>query len=241
MLDVAAGGLRRDRQALGDLLVRPALGQQLEHLDLPRREPGRPLAPPRYAVARAGQYRVGRLRVAGPGRDVGAQLRRRLVAGELRPVGARLAHRLVGVGGPEQPCWAADGGAGQRGRIAGAVEPLAQLNGDRPERSERPGLMEHPLGQMRVHADAFPLSSAQRAGAVPNRVRHPQPAEAVDEARATKRSHLGLGEPELLARACREIGHRLGVPQPVRRLDIDRRRNRCQRSIEALARHEQGQ
>ena len=153
---------------------------------------------------------------------------------------ARLAHCLVGVGGPEQPRGAADRGAGQRARIAGAVEPLAQLNGDRPERGERLGLVEHPLGQIRVHPDALPLSSPQRARAVPNRVRHPQPAEAVDEARAAQRSHLGLGEPELLARACGEIGDRLGVPQPVGRLDVDRRRDRGERSIEALARHEQG-
>ena len=80
MLDVAAGGLRRDRQPLRDLLVGQALGEQLEHLDLPWREPSRPLAPPRYAVACGGQHRVDRLRVADPGGDVGAQLRRRLVA-----------------------------------------------------------------------------------------------------------------------------------------------------------------
>ena len=154
---------------------------------------------------------------------------------------ARLAHRLVRVGGPEQPRGAADRGAGQPARIAGAVEPLAQLNGDRPERGERLGLVKHPLGQIRMHADALPLSSAQRAGAVPNRVRHSQSAEAVDETRPAQRSHLGLGEAKLLARACGEIGHRLGVPQPVRRLDVDRRRDGGQRSIELLARERGGQ
>ena len=153
---------------------------------------------------------------------------------------ARLAHRLVGVGGPEQPRGAADRGAGQPAGIAGAVEPLAQLNGDRPERGERLGLVEHSLGQVRVHADALPASRAQGAGAVPNRVRHAQPAEAVDETRSTQGSHFGLREAELLARARGEIGHGLGMPQPVRRLDVDRRGDGRQRSIELLTREEKG-
>ena len=44
VLDVVADRLRRDRQPLGDLLVRQPAREQPQHLDLARRQPGRALA-----------------------------------------------------------------------------------------------------------------------------------------------------------------------------------------------------
>ena len=77
--------------------------------------------------------------------------------------------------------------AGQSPRVAGAVEALALLHDDPGQRGERVGLLEHPLGVVRVQADPFPLAGAERAGLVPDRVGDAQPAELVHEPGAMQR------------------------------------------------------
>ena len=87
----------------GDLLVREPAREQAEHLDLARRQPGRPLAAPGYAMAGGAEHRLDRVGVEAPGADLGAQLGGRLLGRAGRPVRPRLAHRLVGVRRAEDP------------------------------------------------------------------------------------------------------------------------------------------
>ena len=63
--------------------------------------------------------------------------------------------------------------------------------GQRRQRRERAGALEHALGVVRVQADALPLGRAQRPGLVPDPVRHGHPAEVVQEARGADLRHLG--------------------------------------------------
>ena len=121
--------------------------------------------------------------------------RRRRPPPSARPVRARLAHRLVGVGRAEDARGLGDRRARQAARVAGAVEALAVLDGDRRERRERLRLAQHPLGQVRLQPDALPLAGAQRAALVPDRVRDPKPPEVVDEPGAPQRADLRLGRP----------------------------------------------
>src|ERR1022692_1393692 len=71
VLHVVARGLRRNHQALSDLLVRVAPGQQPEHLDLACGEPAGPCQPGRRPVARRPQYGVHRLAIEPASDDLG--------------------------------------------------------------------------------------------------------------------------------------------------------------------------
>ena len=51
------------------------------------------------------------------------------------------------------------------------------LHGDRPERGERGGLMEHSFGEVGAHADPLPLASPERTLLVPDGIGHPQATE----------------------------------------------------------------
>ena len=71
----------------------------------------------------------------------------------------------------------------------------------RAERRERGGLLQHPLGEIGLHAHPFPLAGAERPGLVPDRVRHAQPAEARGRGRrAAACATSSVVEPELRAR-----------------------------------------
>jgi len=112
-------------------------------------------------------------------------------------MGARLAHRLVGVGGCDDPRGPRDRVGREAARVAGAVEALALLDGDAAERGERLGLVEHALGHVGMHAHALPLAGAERAGLVPDRVRHAEATEVVHEAGAAHGADLALAERQL--------------------------------------------
>ena len=67
-----------------------------------------------------------------------------------------------------------------------------------PSGASAGGLVQHPLGDVRVHPHALPLAGAERARLVPDRVGHAEPSEVVHEPRAPQRSHVG--EPEAPSR-----------------------------------------
>ncbi len=103
------------------------------------------------------------------------------------------------------------------------------LHRDRAQRRELVRLVEHALGQVGVEPDALPLAGAERAGLVPDRVRDAEPAEVVDEPRATKRADLAAGKAELEAGLGGQIGDRARVTEGVGRLQVDEVRDREQR------------
>ena len=86
-------------------------------------------------------------------------------------MGTRLAHRLVGVGGGEDARLARDPGAGEPSRVAGSVEALPMLHGNRGQRRKRLRLAQHAIGQIRLETDALPLAGAERSALVKDRVR----------------------------------------------------------------------
>ena len=80
---------------------------------------------------------------------------------------------------------------------------------------------QHLLGQHRVKLDPIELGSRERAGLVPDRVRHHGRAEVVHERRPAERGDVLLGEAEHPGRVGRELGAATAVPAHVRRLEVD--------------------
>src|SRR5436190_1665760 len=115
--------------------------------------------------------------LVAPGLDLCAQLRSCLYVRPRGAVRARLAHRLVCVRRSEDPGRLAYSDPGKPLRIAGAVDALAVLHRDAREGRQRGRLPEHPLGQVRLEAQALPLAGAERAALVPDRIRHAESAE----------------------------------------------------------------
>ena len=148
----------------------------------------------------------GGLRVEATGLDVGEQLCRRLFGRVRRAVGTRFAHRLVGAGRTEDARRAGDRVARQSARVARAVQALLMLDGDCTERRQRFRSVQHALGQVRVCAHALPLTCPERAALVPDRIRHSEPSEVVHEARAPKRAHLFVRQPELCSGLRSQVG-----------------------------------
>ena len=157
MLDVRAGGLARDDQFVGDLLVGQAPHQQPEHLDLAWRQAGRQVAPPLDRVTGRAQNRfdgVGlepRLARARP------QLRRGLVSREGRAVRAGFGHGLVRVGGGQHLARQCHRAAGEPARIARPVEALVVLDGDRPQRGQPGRRHQHAFGEVGVQPHVLEL------------------------------------------------------------------------------------
>jgi hypothetical protein len=110
------------------------------------------------------------------------------------------------------------------------------LDCDRPERRERRRLVQHPLGQVRVQPHPLPLAGSQRARLVPDRVRDTQAPEVVDERGAPQQARLVLGQAEPAGRRRRELRDCAGVPERVRRLEIDEVGDREQRPVEGVFR-----
>ena len=187
VLDVVGDRLRRDEQDTGDVLVRQSSSGEPEHLHLALRQSRRPLPSTGDPVAGRGQHGANRLVVQPPRLHLRSHLRRGFLRWEGVAVRARLAHRLVGVRGRQDPRGARDRCAGQPSRVPGAVEALAHLDGDGPQRCQQWRLAEHPFGDVGMHANAFPFTGAERAGFVPDRVGDAETTEVVDETRTTKR------------------------------------------------------
>jgi hypothetical protein len=79
------------------------------------------------------------------------------------------------------------------------------LDGDLRQRSKRPRLVEHALGQIGVHAHALPLAQAERARLVPDRIRDAEAAEIVHQSGPPQRSLLVLRQSQLRAAIDREL------------------------------------
>ena len=149
-------------------------------------------------------------------------------------MGSRLAHPLVRVGRGEDPRRPRDARSRQSARISGAVQTLPVLDCDRAQRRQRGGLLQHPLGEIRVEPQPLPFAGAQGAALVPDRVRDPEAAEVVDEAGTPKRPHVRVGQPQTGCGLGRERRDRLRVPEEVRRLQVDEVRDRDERVVEAV-------
>ena len=160
--------------------------------------------------------------------------RRRERAVAVRP---RLAHRLVGVGGAEQPGRRRDRVPGSAARVARAVQALAVLHRDRAERRQRVGLLQHPLGEVRVHAHPLPLAGAERPALVPDRVGDAEPAEVVHEAGPAQRARPRRRRARAVApAAAARSATAAGVPERVRRLQVDEVGDGEQRGVELARR-----
>ena len=128
----------------------------------------RSFAAPRHAVAGGAEHRLDGFGVEATGLDIGPQLGGGLV-GRARAAGRDAAR--ASPGRRRRRRGSAPGGeiagAGEPARVARSVEALAVLHRDRAERRERLGLVEHALGQVRVHAHALPLARRRAARACP--------------------------------------------------------------------------
>ena len=124
VLDVVAGGLRRDHEPRGDLLVRQPRASSRSTSTSRGGEPGRPLAAARHAVARGAEHGLDRLAVEAAGLDLGAQLRRRVVGRRARR-GTAAARASPGRRRPRRGC--APGARSRRPTArAGSPEPSSR-------------------------------------------------------------------------------------------------------------------
>ena len=133
----------------------------------------------------------------------------------------RLELRLERLGGGQHAAGQAECLAAEAARVAGAVEPLADLAGEPARLGERVGAVQHPLGVVRVDPHPFPLRRAERAGLVPDRVRDAQPAEPGDQAGAVHQPLLLGWQPQLGGSRPGQPRHGVGVAQGGRRLEVD--------------------
>jgi hypothetical protein len=161
-------------------------------------------------VAGGREHRLDGLAIQSTSADLGAKLNGSLLGRERRAMGARLPHRLVRVGGAEQPRRTRDRRAREAARIAGTVKALAVLDGSRGEWRKRLRLPKHPLGQVRLKADALRLAGTEPSTLVEDRVGDTQAAEAVHESRTPQRAHLVRRQPVLP----RSFGHQRDVECP---------------------------
>ena len=93
-----------------------------------------------------------------------------------------------------------------------------------------------------MQAHALPLAGAERPALVPDRVRDPEPARGRARARrgaACARSPSA--RPSRAPGVGGEVGDRAGVPEHVRRLEVDEVRDREQRGVEPLPREHDGE
>ena len=97
---------------------------------------------------------------------------------------------------------------------------------------KRRGAAEHLLGEHRVELYAVELRPRERAGLVPDRVRHCARAEVVHECGAAERVRVLLGEPEDTGRPRCELRTSAAVTAPVGRLEIDEVGGHLQRAVE---------
>jgi hypothetical protein len=137
VLDVAASGFARDDQFVGDGFRRQAAGEQSQHLEFTlRQSPRSSFTAARDAVAGSLQNRVGGIRVDSTGGDFGAEHTGCLVRGQWTPMASKFPQRVVQVGGAQESPGGADRAPRQASGIAGTVESLMMLNGNRRWRSE---------------------------------------------------------------------------------------------------------
>ena len=92
--------------------------------------------------------------------------------------------------------------------------------------------MEHPLGEIRMHAHPLPLARSERPALVPDRVRDAEPAEVVHEAGAPERDDLGIAQPELRPGLGGELRDGARMAERVRRFQVDEVGDRQQRGVE---------
>ena len=84
-------------------------------------------------------------------------------------------------------------------------------SGEQSEWRERAGALEDALGVVGMEADALPLAGGQRAGLLPDPVRHRHPAEVVEEARGADLRDLTARAAERAGGRRRKLGHPRGV------------------------------
>ena len=143
-------------------------------------------------MAGGSQYRFDGVAVEAARLDLGPQFGGRVVRGPRRAVRTRFAHRLIRVRGADESRVPGDGRAREPAGVPGAVETFAVREGDRTERSQRLGLVEHSMCQVRVEPHALPLACAERPLLVPDGIRDAEAAEIVDETGAAHGAHLGV-------------------------------------------------
>ena len=110
------------------------------------------------------------------------------------------------------------------------------LHGDRAERRERRRLLQHPLGEVRVHPHALPLAGAERAAACPrSRSRRRAGRSRARARRAAASRTSASGSPSCAPAAAASSATARDVAERVRRLQVDEVRDREQRRVELLA------
>ena len=103
------------------------------------------------------------------------------------------------------------------------------------QRREGRRLVQHPLGQIRVHPHPLPLARTERPRLVPNRIRDAETAQIMDERRPSKHDDIVCRQPESDGSFGGEICDSTRMPERVWRLQIDEVGNREQRAIEVVA------
>ena len=237
VLDVGAGGPRRDHGDLRDLLGRQPESESRSTSISRAVRPGRPLAPAadRWPAPPPARRRTQSRRAAprAPRRGAAAPPRR-----ARRPRDGAAARASTGRRRPRRAPATGDGSvAAQTARVARAVEPFAEREASEPQDRERGRRGQHPSRSNTVQADPFLLGRRQRTGACPRwRSSRPAGPRPCTSPRAARGRPPSARNPAANARSIGpEVRHGAGVPERVRRLQVDEVRNRLQRGRHLLA------
>ena len=99
---------------------------------------------------------------------------------------------------------------------------------------QRLRLPQHPVGHIRLEANALPFADAERPRLVEDRIRDPETPETVDEPARRSRTTSPCGRARRRGLR-RKLGDSLGVAEEVGRLEIDERRDCQQGVVKALS------
>ena len=94
--------------------------------------------------------------------------------------------------------------------------------------------MKHAVGDVALQTQPLPLAGAERAVLVEDRVGHAESSPVVNETGTPEAQHVFVPQTQPGPRLRREVGDGASVAKEVRRLQVDKVRDRGQRSIEPL-------
>jgi len=106
------------------------------------------------------------------------------------------------------------------------------LHGDGGQRGERGRAHQHALGEIGMKPHPFGLRVAERAGLVPDGVRHAQAAQVVDQPGPPDQRRGRLTQPEHARRLPGQVGHATRMADGVRRLHVGEVGDGLQRGID---------
>ena len=221
VLDVMPDGLGRDAERRGHFAIRATLCHEAKDLDLAIGQIARARrhrAP--WTRAGAGQHRLHGLWIKPAGRHFLPQLTGRVVERPRGTMWPRLQHGLARIGRREHAGPTIEVVPSTAAVIAGAVETLVMRRSDRGDRVKALAAGQNAFGVVHVQAHTLPLVDGKRTFPLPDGIRHPTPANVVQQTRSPHTGRISGRKAEIARGRFSELRDAARVAECERRLGI---------------------